>query len=202
MTTTSDQVIVSDMRLHDSILSLLFFAATLFLCQAFLPSALSSATAKNALHMSSFYDLTEKDAKGVDVKFDKFKGKVVYGVNVASKCGYTASGYALLEKLSKMDGVEVLLFPCNQFGGQEPGSDAEVAQFCALKGVESANVFTKADVNGPKTRPTYKFVKDKLTMGDIAWNFAGKFVVDKTGNVLPVKNEKNLIADIEALTKK
>ena len=202
MATTSDQVIVSDMRLHDSILSLLFFTATLFLCQAFLPSSLSSATAKNTLHMSSFYDLTEKDAKGVDVKFDKFKGRVVYGVNVASKCGYTASGYALLEKLSKMDGVEVLLFPCNQFGGQEPGSDAEVAQFCALKGVEGANVFTKADVNGPKTRPTYKFVKDKLSMGDIAWNFAGKFVVDKTGNVLPVKNEKNLIADIEALTKK
>jgi glutathione peroxidase len=83
---------------------------------------------------SSFYDLVEKDAKGAEVNFSKFKGKVVYGVNVASKCGYTASGYALLEKLSKMDGVEVLLFPCNQFGGQEPGTDAEVEQFCALKG--------------------------------------------------------------------
>jgi glutathione peroxidase-family protein len=190
------------MRLHESILSLLFYAATLFLCQAFSPTSLSSVAAKNVMHMSSFYDLTEKDAKGSDVKFDKFKGKVVYGVNVASKCGYTTSGYALLEKLSKMDGVEVLLFPCNQFGGQEPGSDAEVEQFCALKGVQGANVFTKADVNGPKTRSTYKFVKDKLSMGDIAWNFAGKFVVDKTGNVLPVKNEKNLIAEIEALTKK
>ena len=83
--------------------------------------------------MSSFYDISESDAKGKKIDFSKFKGKVVYGVNVASKCGYTASGYALLERLSKMPGVEVLLFPCNQFGGQEPGSDAEVEQFCALK---------------------------------------------------------------------
>ena len=68
------------------------------------------------------------------VNFDKFKGKVVYGVNVASKCGYTASGYDLLSKIAKMPNVEVAIFPCNQFGGQEPGSDAEVANFCALKG--------------------------------------------------------------------
>jgi hypothetical protein len=83
---------------------------------------------------SNFYDIVEKDANGEMIKFDKFKGKVVYGVNVASKCGYTASGYALLSKVSKMPGVEVALFPCNQFLGQEPGSDADVANFCVMKG--------------------------------------------------------------------
>jgi hypothetical protein len=83
---------------------------------------------------SNFYDIVEKDANGQMVKFDKFKGKVVYGVNVASKCGYTASGYSLLSKVSKMPGVEVALFPCNQFLGQEPGSDADVANFCVMKG--------------------------------------------------------------------
>ena len=62
--------------------------------------------------------------------------------------------------------------------------------------MKGANVFTKADVNGPNTRPTYKFLKEKGVLGDVAWNFAGKFIVDKAGNVLPVKSEKNLEADI------
>lgn len=71
--------------------------------------------------MASFYDITEIDAHGNAVSFEQFRGKVVYGVNVASKCGYTASGYALLARLSKLKdlGVEVALFPCNQFGAQE-----------------------------------------------------------------------------------
>jgi glutathione peroxidase-family protein len=95
-----------------------------------------------------------------------------------------------------------MLFPCNQFGGQEPGTNQEVAEFCSIKGVEGANVFEKGDVNGPKTRATYKFLKEKGIIGDISWNFAGKFVVDKEGNVLPVKSEKDLEANIVALTKK
>ena len=109
----------------------------------------------------SFYDLIERDAAGNEVSFAKFRGKVCYGVNVASRCGFTTSGYALLSKIAKIDGAEVLLFPCNQFGGQEPGTDAEISEFCARKGVEGANVFTKADVNGPETRPTYRFLRDK-----------------------------------------
>ena len=94
------------------------------------------------------------------------------------------------------------LFPCNQFGGQEPGSDAEVAQFCALKGVKGATIFSKGDVNGPKTRPTYKYLKDNGVLGNVAWNFAGKFIVDKEGNVLTVKSEKNIEQDILALASK
>ena len=100
-----------------------------------------------------------------------------------------------------MDNVEVLLFPCNQFGGQEPGSDEEIEQFCALKNVQGATVFTKGDVNVADTRDTYKLVKDELKMGDVAWNFAGKFIVDKQGKILPVKREKNLIPDLERLSK-
>ena len=68
-----------------------------------------------------------------------------------------------------------------------------------MKGVEGANVFTKADVNGPNTRPTYKFLKAQGVLGDVAWNFAGKFIVDKEGNVLPVKSEKDLEATIAKL---
>lgn len=138
----------------------------------------------------------------MDVKFDKFRGKVIYGVNVASKCGYTSSGYKLLEKISNIDGVEVALFPSNQFGGQEPGTNAEIEQFCALKQVKGANIFDKADVNGANARPTYKYLKDQGILGNVAWNFAGKFLVDKEGNVQPVKSEKELMTNIEALLKK
>ena len=71
-----------------------------------------------------------------------------------------------------------------------------------FQGVEGANVFTKADVNGPNTRPTYKYLKEKGVLGDIAWNFAGKFLVDKEGNVLPVKSEKDIEATILKLADK
>ncbi len=64
----------------------------------------------------------------------------------------------------------------------QPGSDSEIQTFCSRKGVEGANVFTKADVNGPSTRPTYRFLKARGVLGDISWNFAGKFIVDKEGN--------------------
>jgi len=151
------------------------------------------------LSMADFYKIKEKDSKGKDFDFSAFKGKVVYGVNVASKCGFTASGYKLLSEAAKLDGVEVALFPCNQFGGQEPGTDSEIESFCALKGVEGAKVFTKADVNGPNTRPTYELVKKELKMPLVAWNFAGKFIVDKTGKVMPVKDEKNLLKQLQRL---
>eukprot|EP00981_Chlorochromonas_danica_P007536 scaffold1769_cov164-Ochromonas_danica.AAC.9 len=169
----------------------------------------ASARSGTALKMSgdvpnSFYDIVEKDANGNNVSFEKFRGKVVYGVNVASKCGFTSSGYQLLARIAELKdkGVEVALFPCNQFLGQEPGSDAEISAFCAAKGVKGANVFTKADVNGANTRPTYRYLKAKGVLGDVRWNFAGKFIVDKQGNVLPIKNEKDIEKDILALAAK
>ena len=147
----------------------------------------------------NFYSIKEMDSKGKMVDFSDFKGKVVYGVNVASKCGYTASGYQLLSEVAELEGVEVALFPCNQFGGQEPGSDSEIESFCALRGVKGARVFTKADVNGPNTRPTYKLVKEELKMPKVMWNFAGKFIVDKAGNIMPVKDEKSLVNVLKRL---
>lgn len=94
--------------LFQSVVFLITLAATL----AFLPSPKTSVNKQSILSMaSSFYDLVEKDSKGNDISFDQFKGKVVYGVNVASKCGYTASGYALLSKLAalKEQGIEVAI---------------------------------------------------------------------------------------------
>ena len=164
--------------------------------------SMTKGSGPSGLKGSSFYDLTEKDSKGNVVKFDKFKGKEVYRVNVASKCGYTASGYKLLERISAMDGVEVALFPCNQFGGQEPGSNAEIESFCAMKNVKGANIFDKADVNGANTRPTYKYLKESKVLNDVAWNFAGKFLIDKEGNPMPVKSEKELLKNIETLLAK
>ena len=131
---------------------------------------------------SSFYDVVEKDSKGKDVKFDKFKGKVVYGVNVASKCGYTSSGYALLEKISAMDGVEVALFPCNQFGGQEPGSESEIKEFCSSKFGVTFPMYSKIEVNGPGRHPLYEAIigADGPLPGNVKWNF-GKILVGKDG---------------------
>jgi glutathione peroxidase-family protein len=97
---------------------LAFLCMLLIACtSAFQKSPLQTRSfVRTSLSMMSagFYDLVEKDAKGADVKFDKFKGKVVYGVNVASKCGYTKTGYELLAKIAKMPNVEVAIFPCNQ----------------------------------------------------------------------------------------
>ena len=148
--------------------------------------------------------LAETDSKGNPFKLEQLKGKVVYGVNVATKCGYTAAGYKLLERIAalKDKGVEIMILPCNQFGGQEPGTQEEIESFCAIKNVKGANIFMKADVNGPKTRPIYKYLKSKGILKDVAWNFAGKFIIDKEGNAQSVRDEKTIEADILALLSK
>jgi glutathione peroxidase len=114
---------------------------------------------------TTFYDIEEIDADENKVSFKQFQGKVVYGVNIASLCGLTESGYALINELSKLkknnpDKFEILLFPCNQFMGQEPGTDGEIKEFCMRKGATEAHVFSKGNVNGSNRRPTYKFLKD------------------------------------------
>jgi hypothetical protein len=130
----------TDSDMKSALLMLLFATTTTaFLCKqtVLTQTALLQRSFRFSTQLkmaSKFYDLVETDADGQQIKFDKFKGQVVYGVNVASKCGYTASGYALMSKVTKMPGVEVAIFPCNQFGGQEPGSDTDVANFCVSKG--------------------------------------------------------------------
>ncbi|RLV96471.1 Peroxiredoxin HYR1 [Spathaspora sp. JA1] len=139
--------------------------------------------------MSSFHDLSPKDAKGESYPFAELKGKVVLIVNVASKCGFTPQ-YKQLEELNqkyKDQNVQILGFPCNQFGGQEPGTNDQIAEFCNLNYGVTFPVLDKIEVNGKNTDPVYEFLKSKksgvLGLNRIKWNFE-KFLVDQNGNVI------------------
>ncbi|CAN4095241.1 unnamed protein product [Withania somnifera] len=136
----------------------------------------------------SIYDITVKDAKGNDVDLSIYKGKVLVIVNVASKCGLTNSNYTDLNQLYekyKDQGLEILAFPCNQFGGQEPGSNDEIAEFACTRFKTEFPIFDKIEVNGENSSPLYKFLRSSkwgLIGDNIQWNFA-KFLVDKNGKV-------------------
>ncbi|KAG0587357.1 hypothetical protein KC19_2G158700 [Ceratodon purpureus] len=157
--------------------------------------------------MGSIYDFTVKDIDGSDVELSKYKGKVLLIVNVASKCGLTNTNYKELADLYtkyKDQGFEVLAFPCNQFRGQEPGSNEEIKEFACTRFKAEYPIFDKIDVNGAQEAPLYKYLKSQKgggwLLGDsIKWNFA-KFLVDKKGNVVdryapttaPSKIEKSI----------
>lgn len=146
----------------------------------------------------NIYDIIVKNRKGEDVKLDAFKGKVLLIVNTATGCGFTPQ-YEGLENLYKKyheQGLEILDFPCNQFGNQAPGTDDEIHEFCTLKYNTTFDQFAKIDVNGENESPLYTYlksqivseevkgIKDKMAMkaiekissstkkdGDIKWNF-------------------------------
>lgn len=129
------------------------------------------------------------DAKGEAYSFEQLKGEVVLIVNVASKCGFTPQ-YKELEELNKKyadKDVQILGFPCNQFGSQEPGSADEIATFCSVNYGVTFPVLKKIDVNGSNESPVYKFLKSQklglLGMNRIKWNFE-KFLIDKNGKVV------------------
>ena len=139
--------------------------------------------------MASIYDFTVKDIEGKEVKLDHYRGKVMLVVNTASQCGFTPQ-YKGLEALYEKfhgKGLEVLGFPCNQFGGQEPGDEKEIAQFCELNYGVTFPLFAKVDVNGEHAAPVYKYLKSAkpglLGSEAIKWNFT-KFLVDRDGNVV------------------
>jgi len=139
--------------------------------------------------MPNLYDFTMKTIDGEQRSLGDFKNKVLLLVNVASKCGLTPQ-YEDLEKLHEElapRGFAVLGFPCNQFAGQEPGTDADVKQFCSLTYGVTFPMFSKIDVNGPARAPLYTWLTEQNLQpegtGDIKWNF-GKFVVDKQGKVV------------------
>ncbi|CAL4886220.1 unnamed protein product [Urochloa decumbens] len=144
-------------------------------------AAASSAT--------SVHDFTVKDASGKEVDLSTYKGKVLLIVNVASQCGLTNSNYTELSQLYekyKDQGFEILAFPCNQFGGQEPGTNEEIVQFACTRFKAEYPIFDKVDVNGDNTAPIYKFLKSSkgsLFGENIKWNFS-KFLVDKEGRVV------------------
>jgi len=139
--------------------------------------------------MSNIYEYSVIDNKGNQVKLETYKGKALLIVNTASKCGFTPQ-YRELEELYrnyKAQGLEILAFPCNQFGAQEPGTDEEIKQFCDLQFNITFPLFSKIDVKGKNIDPLYKYLTESVPglLGSkaVKWNFT-KFLVNKDG--LPV----------------
>lgn len=137
----------------------------------------------------SIYDYKVKTIKGEQQPLEAYRGKTLLIVNTASKCGFTPQ-YKGLEELYKKyhdQGLEILGFPCNQFGAQEPGSEEEIASFCSLNYGVSFPMFAKVDVNGPEADPLFEHLKEEapglLGSKPVKWNFT-KFLVDKHGNVV------------------
>src|SRR5438105_9761142 len=136
---------------------------------------------------TSLYEIPVKDIDGKDTSLKAYKGKVVLIVNVASKCGLTPQYQALeaLQEKYKDEGFSVLGFPCNQFGGQEPGTNEEIKQFCSSKYHVTFPIFDKIDVNGANRHPLYTGLagKESPFPGDIKWNF-GKFLIGRDGTII------------------
>ena len=160
--------------------------------------------------MKSIYDFTVKNIHGKTQSLSQYKGKVLLIVNVASECGFTKQykGLEALYQNYKSQGFEILAFPCNQFGGQEPGSSEEIQKFCSSKFSVTFPLFEKIDVNGDNEAPLYLFLKEEahgfFGTKSIKWNFT-KFLVDKNGKVLERYGSSNkpseISKDIEKLVK-
>jgi len=157
--------------------------------------------------MTTAYDFSAKTIDGNEQPLADYKGKAMLVVNVASKCGFTPQ-YTGLENLYKKyekNGLVVLGFPCDQFGHQEPGDEAEIKNFCSLTYDVTFPMYAKVEVNGAKAHPFWQWLKKEkgglLGMDGIKWNFT-KFLVDKQGKVVkryaptdtPEKIEKDLAA--------
>lgn len=137
----------------------------------------------------SVLDFTMKDFEGNNVPLAGFKGKVVLIVNVASECGYTPQykGLEALYEKYKDQGLTVIAFPANNFGGQEPGTDAEIKAFCENTYHVTFKVFSKISVSGEDQHPLYRFLTSQETdpdfAGGVKWNFQ-KYLVDRRGKVI------------------
>jgi len=140
-----------------------------------------------SLFAGSIYDIKVKDIDGKETSLAPYKGKVVLIVNVASKCGYTPQYKALEATFEKYKdkGFEILAFPCNQFGGQEPGTNEEIKQFCSSKYNVTFPLFDKIEVNGANRHPLYTELAGEKSPypGNIKWNFS-KFLVSKDGKII------------------
>ncbi|KAH7636831.1 phospholipid hydroperoxide glutathione peroxidase [Dermatophagoides farinae] len=153
----------------------------------------------------TIYDFSAKDIDGNDVSMEKYKGHPLLVVNVATHCGLTKANYKQLNELYDQfeeKGLKIAAFPCNQFGGQEPGCDVEIKEFIKKNGVRF-DMFAKIDVNGDSAHPMYKWLKAKqhgfLGFDGIKWNFT-KFLVNKEGRAIkryaPTVEPKNIEPDI------
>lgn len=153
----------------------------------------------------SVYDYSAKLNDGNTKNLADYSGRVLLIVNTASECGFTPQYKGLQELYAKYHdkGLEVLGFPCDQFGHQEPGSDEQIKSFCALNYGVTFPLFSKIEVNGDNADPLYKFLKKEKggILGDaIKWNFT-KFLVDKQGNVVerfaPQTTPEKISSDVE-----
>jgi glutathione peroxidase len=145
---------------------------------------LLSMTAITSLQGANLYDHKLKTIDGEDTSLSEHQGKVILMVNVASRCGFTRQYKGLEELYTKYKdkGLVICGFPCNQFGGQEPGSEADIKEFCSTKFGVSFPMYSKIDVNGPNRHPVYEdIIGDNGPLkGNIKWNF-GKILVGKDG---------------------
>lgn len=152
------------------------------------------------------YDFTAKNINGVEIPLSAYKGHVCIIVNVASECGLAKNNYKELVELydaySESKGLKILAFPCNQFGGQEPGDSNAICSYINSRKVKF-DVFEKINVNGSDSHPLWKYLKHQKggTVGDfIKWNFT-KFIVDKNGQVVgrygPNTSPKELLNSLE-----
>jgi glutathione peroxidase len=155
----------------------------------------------------SVYDYSARTIDGEEQSLERYRGHPLLIVNVASKCGFTPQ-YEGLEALYRKyheRGLEVLGFPCDQFGHQEPGNEAEIKSFCTLNYGVSFPLFAKIKVNGAETHPLYRYLKEArpglIGLESIKWNFT-KFLVSKDGEPLkryaPADKPQSLEADVEA----
>ena len=154
--------------------------------------------------MSSFHDFKAKTISGEERSMQDYKDQVVLVVNTASKCGLTPQfeGLQKLHEEYKDKGLKILGFPCNQFAGQDPGSNDEIANFCIKNYGVDFTMFDKIDVNGKDAHPLFDYLKNQLggTLGKkIKWNFT-KFLIGKDGQPIkrfaPTKKPKDIEKDI------
>jgi glutathione peroxidase len=140
-----------------------------------------------SIHAASLQEIPLKDIDGKETSLKAFNGQVTLVVNVASKCGYTRQykGLEAVHRQYKDKGFSVVGFPCNDFGGQEPGTAAEIKEFCSATYSVSFPLMEKLHVKGPQQHPFYAALtgKDATFPGDVKWNF-GKFLIGKDGKVL------------------
>jgi len=159
--------------------------------------ALGLFTIVNAVK-NGLYSLKAMDIKGDQVSFDSFKGQVLLIVNVASECGYTDGHYTELQRLQDILGrddlFQVLAFPCNQFGGQEPASDHDILSFATKQYKVDFPMFSKVDVKGREAHPVWKFLI-KESGDEPRWNFY-KYLIDHKGKVVDVFPPTNSVGSI------
>ena len=158
--------------------------------------------------MPTVYDFSAKKINGEEVSLGDYAGKVLLIVNTASKCGFTPQYEGLQTLYSDLnaEGLEVLGFPCNQFGKQEQGNEEQIASFCDLNFGVNFPLFSKIEVNGDNAHPLYNFLKAEapgaLGLKAIKWNFT-KFLIDKEGKVVrryaPTTKPAEIVEDIKRI---